>query len=37
MAGYYTRLQGYVYNGDHLAAEPLPNGVFAELGGTGVV
>lgn len=37
MAGYFRKLQGYVYNGDHIAAEPLANGVFAEIGASGVV
>lgn len=31
MAGYMTRLNGYVYDGHHVAAEELPNGVFVEL------
>lgn len=37
MAGYFRKLQGYVYSGDHTAAEPLANGVFAELSAGGVV
>lgn len=36
MAGYFTKLQGYVYNGDQTAAEPLTNGVFAEITTNGV-
>lgn len=36
MAGYFTKLQGYVYDGMQLAAEPLPNGVFAEITAGGV-
>lgn len=37
MAGYFTKLQGYVYNGDQTAAEPLSNGVFAEITASGVM
>lgn len=36
MAGYFTKLQGYVYNGDQIAAEPLSNGTFAEITAGGV-
>lgn len=36
MAGYMTKLQGYVYDGAHLAAENLENGVFAEITADGV-
>ena len=36
MAGYMTKLQGYVYDGAHIAAEAMPNGVFAEITSTGV-
>lgn len=36
MAGYVTKLAGHVYNGDHLAAEPLVNGVFACIAPDGV-
>lgn len=36
MAGYFTKLQGYVYNGDQASAEPLTNGVFAEITTSGV-
>ena len=31
MAGYMTRLNGYVYDGHHVAAEALTNGLFVEL------
>lgn len=36
MAGYMTKLQGYVYDGAHVAAEKLQNGVFAEITADGV-
>lgn len=36
MAGYFTKLQGYVYDGSQVAAEALPNGVFAEITAGGV-
>ena len=36
MAGYMTKLQGYVYDGAHIAAEELENGVFAEITADGV-
>lgn len=36
MAGYMTKLQGYVYDGAHIAAEALENGVFAEITADGV-
>lgn len=31
MAGYMTRLNGYVYDGHHVANEALTNGLFVEL------
>lgn len=31
MAGYMTRLNGYVYDGHHVAAADIANGVFAYL------
>ena len=31
MAGYMTKLNGHVYNGEFLSNEPLENGVFAEI------
>ena len=31
MAGYVTKLMGHVYDGSNTAAEPLINGVFAEI------
>lgn len=37
MAGYMRKLQGYVYNGDHQAAEAMENGLFVEIGANGVV
>ncbi len=37
MAGYVTKLQGHVYDGAHTAAEPLKNGVFAEITAAGTV
>ena len=36
MAGYITKLQGYVYDGVHLSSEPLTNGVFVEITSAGV-
>lgn len=36
MAGYFTKLNGHVYEGEYKAAEVLANGVFAEIGSTGV-
>lgn len=36
MAGYMTKLQGYVYDGAHIAAEKLQNGVFAKITTDGV-
>lgn len=36
MAGYMTKLQGRVYDGSHLAAEELQNGMFAEITANGV-
>lgn len=36
MAGYMTKLQGRVYEGSHLAAEELQNGMFAEITADGV-
>lgn len=36
MAGYMTKLQGRVYDGSHLAAEELQNGMFAEITADGV-
>lgn len=36
MAGYMTKLQGYVYDGAHTAAEKLQNGVLAEITADGV-
>jgi hypothetical protein len=37
MAGYVTKQQGYVYWGEHAAAEPLENGKFVELDAAGKV
>lgn len=31
MAGYMTKLNGYVYDGSHLSGEKLANGIFAEI------
>jgi hypothetical protein len=31
MAGFVTKLQGYVYNGDYETTEELTNGLFAEI------
>lgn len=36
MAGMFTRLNGYVYDGTHVAAEALQNGQFVEIGENGV-
>lgn len=36
MAGYMRKLNGHVYDGSHIAEEPLTNGIFAELTKTGV-
>lgn len=36
MAGMFTRLNGYVYDGTHIAAEVLENGQFVEIGEDGV-
>ena len=36
MAGYFRKLNGYVYNGEFVADEELENGVFAEITSTGV-
>lgn len=36
MAGYMTKLMGYVYDGAHTAAEDLENGVLAEITADGV-
>lgn len=36
MAGYMTKLMGYVYDGAHVAAEELQNGVLAEITANGV-
>ena len=36
MAGYVTKLMGHVYDGAKLSAEPLINGVFAEITADGV-
>ena len=36
MAGYVTKLMGHVYDGTNTAAEPLINGVFAEITPDGV-
>ena len=37
MAGYMTRLNGYVYDGHHVANEALTNGLFVELNANGKV
>ena len=37
MAGYMTKLQGYVYDGQHEAAAALENGVFATINASGKV
>lgn len=36
MAGYMRKLNGYVYDGAHVAGEALANGVFAEITANGV-
>lgn len=36
MAGYFTKLNGHVYEGEYTAAEELANGVFAEITADGV-
>lgn len=36
MAGYMTKLMGYVYDGAHTSAEKLQNGVLAEITTDGV-
>ena len=36
MAGYMTKLMGYVYDGAHVAAEKLQNGVLAVIAADGV-
>ena len=36
MAGYMTKLNGHVYDGAHVAAEKLQNGVFVEITADGV-
>lgn len=36
MAGYMTKLNGHVYDGAHIAAEELENGVFVEITTKGV-
>ena len=36
MAGYVTKLVGYVYDGDNKAGEALTNGIFAEITADGV-
>lgn len=36
MAGYFRKLNGYVYNGQFTAAEEMENGVFAEITNDGV-
>lgn len=36
MAGYMTKLMGYVYDGAHIAAENLQNGVLAVIAADGV-
>lgn len=37
MAGYFKKLNGYVYEGTYLASEPLANGLFAVIDATGKV
>lgn len=37
MAGYMTKLQGYVYDGEHIAATDLNNGDFVEINANGKV
>jgi hypothetical protein len=36
MAGYFTKLNGHVYEGEHKAGEELANGVFATITANGV-
>ncbi len=36
MAGYMKKLNGYVYDGEHIAAVAMPNGIFAEIAAAGV-
>lgn len=36
MAGYMRKLQGHVYDGSHIAAEELTNGLFVEITENGV-
>lgn len=36
MAGFMKKLQGHVYDGSHVAATKLANGVFVEITSTGV-
>ena len=36
MAGYVTKLMGHIYDGSNTSAEPLINGVFAEIAVGGV-
>ena len=36
MAGYFTKLNGHVYEGEYKAYTALANGVFAEIGANGV-
>lgn len=36
MAGYFTKLNGHVYEGEYKAASTLANGVFVEIGANGV-
>jgi len=31
MAGYMKKLNGYVYNGEHVANAAMPNGIFVEI------
>ena len=37
MAGYMRKLQGHVYDGAHVAAEELTNGLFVEIDAEGKV
>ncbi len=37
MAGYFKKLNGYVYEGEYIAAERLANGQFAVIDATGVI
>ena len=36
MAGYFTKLNGHIYNGSHKAGETLTNGLFVEITADGV-